>query len=166
MTYQLSDEQIDAVLDAPGNMGYVIADKRERLRLFARAISDLAIKADREARGRQEVACLGLLADIRAAVGDPEGRLMQPELLERLRGLAADGARLDWLDGLNAALNRRHGTTYRWRLVLSPNVVRLMVGPGGNGHVAAIDLHYSEARGVPSCRRAIDDARIAGGPAA
>lgn len=50
-----------------------------------------AVLADREAHGRQEVACLSLLADIRAAVGDPEGRLMQPELLERIRGLAAGG---------------------------------------------------------------------------
>ncbi|CAH5592981.1 MULTISPECIES: hypothetical protein [Klebsiella] len=34
----LTDEQIDAVLDANGNMAYVIADKRERLRMFAREI--------------------------------------------------------------------------------------------------------------------------------
>lgn len=34
----LIDEQIDAVLDANGNMAYVIADKRERLRMFAREI--------------------------------------------------------------------------------------------------------------------------------
>lgn len=35
---QLTDEQIDAVLDSNGNMAYVIADKRERLRMFAREI--------------------------------------------------------------------------------------------------------------------------------
>ncbi|EPB9486882.1 hypothetical protein ACRRHL_004516 [Citrobacter farmeri] len=34
----LTDEQIDAVLDSPGNMAYVIADKRERMRMFAREI--------------------------------------------------------------------------------------------------------------------------------
>lgn len=34
----LTDEQIDAVLAANGNMAYVIADKRERLRMFAREI--------------------------------------------------------------------------------------------------------------------------------
>ncbi|ECV4485582.1 hypothetical protein DIM56_16060 [Salmonella enterica] len=34
----LTDEQIDAVLDSPRNMAYVIADKRERLRMFARDI--------------------------------------------------------------------------------------------------------------------------------
>ncbi|HGI6445795.1 hypothetical protein [Klebsiella oxytoca] len=34
----LSDEHIDAVLDSRGNIEYVIADKRERLRMFAREI--------------------------------------------------------------------------------------------------------------------------------
>nr|WP_320337499.1 hypothetical protein [Citrobacter koseri] len=34
----LTDEQIDAVLDSQGNIAYVIADKRERLRMFAREI--------------------------------------------------------------------------------------------------------------------------------
>src|SRR5690554_6033593 len=56
-----------------------------------------------------------------------------------------DAERLDWLDSMNAKLNSHYGTTYRWKLVLSPNVVRLMSGAGGNGHVAAIDLHDSEA---------------------
>ncbi|HFQ8411742.1 TPA: hypothetical protein ACGTZJ_003505 [Klebsiella pneumoniae] len=34
----LTDEQIDAVLDSRGNIEYVISDKRERLRMFAREI--------------------------------------------------------------------------------------------------------------------------------
>ncbi|EBF4783694.1 hypothetical protein AC369_14375 [Salmonella enterica subsp. diarizonae] len=34
----LTDEQIDAVLDSHGNIAYVIANKRERLRMFAREI--------------------------------------------------------------------------------------------------------------------------------
>lgn len=34
----LTDEQIDAVLDTNSNIAYVIADKRERLRMFAREI--------------------------------------------------------------------------------------------------------------------------------
>lgn len=38
----ITDEQIDALLDSPGNLSYVIADKRERLRLFARAVLDAA----------------------------------------------------------------------------------------------------------------------------
>lgn len=43
-----------------------------------------------------EYTLLGLLADIRAAAGDREGRLMQPELVEHIRGLKAnaDGAAL------------------------------------------------------------------------
>ena len=34
----LTDEQVDDVLDSRGNILYVIADKRERLRMFAREI--------------------------------------------------------------------------------------------------------------------------------
>lgn len=34
----LTDEQIDAVLDSNANMAYIISDKRERLRMFAREI--------------------------------------------------------------------------------------------------------------------------------
>ncbi|MDI3227757.1 DUF551 domain-containing protein [Serratia marcescens] len=41
----LTDEQIDAVLDSRGNMAYVIADKRERLRMFAREILRTAMLA-------------------------------------------------------------------------------------------------------------------------
>lgn len=37
----ITDEQIDAILDAPGNLDYVIADKRERLHLFARRVLEL-----------------------------------------------------------------------------------------------------------------------------
>jgi len=36
---------------------------------------------------RENVAVYGLLADIRAAVGDPTGKLMQDELVERCRSL-------------------------------------------------------------------------------
>ncbi len=70
-----------------------------------------------------------------------------------------DAERLDWLDSMNAKLNSYYGTTYRWEIVLSPHVVRLMAGPGGNGYVADIDLNDSAANGVPSCREAIDHAR-------
>ncbi|WP_174877212.1 hypothetical protein [Pectobacterium polaris] len=38
----LTDEQIDSVLDSRGNILYVIGDKRERLRLFAREILRVA----------------------------------------------------------------------------------------------------------------------------
>lgn len=46
-----------------------------------------------------EYSLLGLLADIRAAAGDREGRLMQPELVEHIRGLKA---RADEADRLRA----------------------------------------------------------------
>lgn len=74
---------------------------------------------------------------------------------------AEDTKRLDWLDSLNTKLNQHYGTTYCWSLVLSPNVVRLMSGRGGNGHVADIDLHDSapHSQGAPSIREAIDARR-------
>lgn len=40
---------------------------------------------------------LKLLADIRAAAGDPEGRLMQDELVAHIKELRKDQERLDWL---------------------------------------------------------------------
>lgn len=36
---------------------------------------------------------LSLLADIRAAAGDPEGKLMQDELVEHITGMAQDAER-------------------------------------------------------------------------
>jgi hypothetical protein len=47
---------------------------------------------------QSNIRLLGLLADIRAAVGDPAGRLMQDELVERCRRLAA-GARVECCKG-------------------------------------------------------------------
>ncbi len=41
----LTDEQIDAIIDSRGNIAYVIADKRERLHLFAREILRAAMLA-------------------------------------------------------------------------------------------------------------------------
>lgn len=41
MTHTITDEQIDAILDSPGNLDYVIADKRQRLHLFARRVLEL-----------------------------------------------------------------------------------------------------------------------------
>lgn len=72
---------------------------------------------------------------------------------------ALDAARLDFLDKMNATLNARYGTKYGWRLILSPNIVRLMNDrpPVDSGHVAEIDLHDSAAHGLPSCRAAIDE---------
>jgi hypothetical protein len=49
---------------------------------------------------------LGLLADIRAAAGDSEGRLMQPELVEHIRKLKAQADEADALRGRIAELER------------------------------------------------------------
>lgn len=44
----------------------------------------------------REDACVSLVADIRFACGD-NGKRMQPELVEFIRGLAADAERYRWL---------------------------------------------------------------------
>lgn len=74
-----------------------------------------------------------------------------------------DRERLDFLDRLNAALNKRYGTAYGWKLILSPNVVRLMSGRQEKGYVGDIDLNDSGCRheSFSSCRAAIDAARKA-----
>ena len=54
----LTDEQIDAVLDSHGNIAYVIADKRERLRMFAREILRAAMlqgKAEQPQKAQQNI---------------------------------------------------------------------------------------------------------------
>ena len=57
-------------------------------------ISLRAIAAALEAA--QEDACVALVADIRFACGD-NGKRMQPELVEFIRGLARDAQRYRWL---------------------------------------------------------------------
>lgn len=63
---------------------------------------------------------------------------------------AADTARLDFLDQCNTRLNAYSGTNYQWKLILNHNVSRLMLGN------LEVDLNDAEARGLPSCRDAID----------
>lgn len=52
-------------------------------------------KADSNALSVESTALLGLVADIRTAVGDPTAKLMQDELVERCRRMSAviDAAR-------------------------------------------------------------------------
>lgn len=52
-----------------------------------------------------EISLLRLIVRIRDAVGDPHGKLMQDDLVERCKSLKEDKDRLDWvekrqLDGL------------------------------------------------------------------
>jgi hypothetical protein len=62
-----------------------------------------------------------------------------------------DTARLDFLDRLNASLNKRYNTNYRWELIFNHNVTRLMLG----GHLV-VDLNDTKHNGAHSCRDAID----------
>ncbi|XEG75358.1 hypothetical protein QA447_14340 [Pseudomonas sp. abacavir_1] len=71
-------------------------------------------------------------------------------LRDQVKALRKDKARLDRLDQLNAALNQKYGTTYRWQVVVNHNVNRLMLG-----HFV-IDLNDQDCIGLPSCRDALD----------
>ena len=65
--------------------------------------------AERPAAADEKYGLLGLLADIRAAVGDPDGKLMQDELVEHIRaiydlGEAHKRACLAWESAMMAAV--------------------------------------------------------------
>lgn len=90
-------------------------------------------------------------------------RQLERELAEaRRKALEAerDTARLDALDRANAALNRHYGTNYGWRLILSPNIVRLMRDgrSSQSGYLTDIDLNDTEGghAKLKSCRQALD----------
>lgn len=78
------------------------------------------------------------------------GLLAEAGLMTRAQS-TNDTARLDFLEQLNASLNAHHGTTYRWEMVINPNVNRLMTTRRG----LPVDLNDARAHGF-SCRGAID----------
>ena len=99
---------------------------------FARLVT--ALEAARED------ACVALVADIRFACGD-NGKRMQPELVEFIRGLAEDAERLDWLDA-------QRGDDVQGSYPDEPQLV---------GHYWSIDGQCTDVR------TAIDQARGKGG---
>lgn len=68
------------------------------------AKKDMENTKDADAVGIESTALLGLLADIRAAVGDPKGRLMQDELVDHCQKIREDRNRL--LQALRTLINR------------------------------------------------------------
>jgi hypothetical protein len=74
--------------------------------------------------------------------------------------MAKDAERLDWLDRMNAALNRHYGTTYQWKVILSQNITRLMTGRQWAGFVGDIDLNDAQCGtgSFANVRQAIDAA--------
>ena len=52
-----------------------------------------------------EISLLRLIGTIRDAVGDPHGKLMQDDLVERCRKLHKDSARLDWIEQNRVSLS-------------------------------------------------------------
>jgi len=61
-----------------------------------------------------------------------------------------DADRLDFLDECNRRLNASYGTNYSWKMVMNHNVNRLMLGS------MKVDLNDADAKGLKSCRNAID----------
>jgi hypothetical protein len=82
-------------------------------------------------------------------------------LIAEVRALREDKARLDYLDCMNTQLNKFYDTTYQWKVILSPNIVRLTAGRQWAGYVGDIDLNDAQCGegSFESCRKAIDDAR-------
>jgi hypothetical protein len=80
---------------------------------------------------------------------------------DEVRALREDKARLDYLDCMNTQLNKFYDTTYQWKVILSPNIVRLTAGRQWAGYVGDIDLNDAQCGegSFESCRKAIDDAR-------
>ncbi|MCA7962542.1 hypothetical protein LGM54_06190 [Burkholderia cenocepacia] len=80
-------------------------------------------------------------------------------LRAELEAREADRRRLDFLDRMNGALNKHYGTKYGWKLILSPNIVRLMSGRHHAGFVGDIDLNDANSglSSFDSCRKAIDE---------
>ena len=77
-----------------------IADDQPNLPLGAK--NHLLLMA-KEFRSRSEAGQLNVLADIRAAVGDPHGKLMHDELLSKVAGIMrVHAASLEWLDAREA----------------------------------------------------------------
>ena len=76
----------------------------------ARAVvKDLTLKA--EYASNNHMASLMLVADIRAAAGDPDGRLMQPELLTHIEALRVDAARWKAVESAGGTVTLRlHNT--------------------------------------------------------
>lgn len=72
----------------------------------------------------------------------------------------SDTDRLDWLDRMNLALNKQYGTQYGWKVILSPNVVRLMMQSPFVTEMALIDLNDTDGGQYryTSVRAALDEA--------
>lgn len=80
----------------------------------------------------QELHQISVLADIRKAVGDGEGRLSQEELVKRIEGLANDKQKsLDMIAQLLSAIYpSKDGTcgVYAWNVGLAKNFLSEMEG--------------------------------------
>ena len=75
-----------------GELRELCAIEGRPLTVGERARTKIAMSAAAALEAAREDACVALVADIRFACGD-NGKRMQPELVEFIRGLAADAAK-------------------------------------------------------------------------
>lgn len=124
----------------------------ERLRAFV--ADELECREYSFAGGDPDSKEQSYIADAREALADVEALIAAfPKAKADLAAAREDSARLDFLDRLNAALNKRTNTTYRWQLIFNHNITRLMLGG------LLVDLNDVKHNGLASCRDAIDAKR-------
>lgn len=98
---------------------------------------------------------LSLIADIRAAAGDPTGKLMQGELVAHIRGLREDAGKVKAIEDELEHAKRVIAKTCQWPNCNCPQSMRT-----GHLHCERLPIHVIE----PSKQdAAIDAARSAGG---
>jgi hypothetical protein len=119
-------------------------------------------KADCNAVSGESTALLGLLADIRAAVGDPTGKLMQDELVEHCRKLKGQhewrGNRLDLLASVQKHMRDPERTLVcdilaNGQLLPDPKGKRYGFAANGNEHLCSTLFYETKTRRLNNQRR-------------
>ena len=112
---------------------------------------------------REEFTLLGLIADIRAAAGDPDGRLMQDELVQHIAGVVKE--RDDLRARIHAQIEQWQTDTGRLRaeLAIERQAREALQGQGNATDVTAAAVGYlvRVPKRPPMIRRKPEAARLA-----
>lgn len=95
----------------------------------------------------QQDACVALVADIRFACGD-NGKRMQPELVEHIKGLAADATRYQWLRDIPNAMRADHDHNPAAGGWDAPTYWHGLSKPGDELQGPDLDADIDQARGA------------------
>ena len=102
---------------------------------------DAALAAEVERLRKDHAAALGLVADVRFALGD-NGKRMQPELIEWATGLRRDAERYQWL---RDAYNRPTDEVDEDGAFVVGGIARIMVRTSTYGDATALALDQLDA---------------------